>query len=281
MVYVMAAGIVLGQCASLDARVAACAAAALLPLALVLAWRRSPVARDAAAAVALASSIALGAFLVAAAERVPADASHVARTPLPWRGELSAVVVAEPQRRPRGTTVLARVERLGTGANARPATGLVRLALREHRALHHGDRFSAWVTLRHPRSFRSPGAFDFAGYLARRGIHVTGSVWTKPPLRRTGRTLGGPAAAVVAWRRAAMRALTKATIGRERQVLAALVLGRGDGLSPDLRERFARAGVLHVLVVSGLHISLVAGVAARLAAAALARNERLLLAVDV
>jgi competence protein ComEC len=64
-------------------------------------------------------------------------------------------------------------------------------------------------------------------------------------------------------------------------VLAALVLGRGEALPDDVRERFRRAGVLHVLVVSGLHLTLVAAIAARALELLLLRSERLVLRIDV
>jgi competence protein ComEC len=43
-------------------------------------------------------------------------------------------------------------------------------------------------------------------------------------------------------------------------VLRALIIGDEGGISKDLREAFSRAGVAHVLSISGLHISLVAAV---------------------
>ncbi|MFH1130470.1 MAG: ComEC/Rec2 family competence protein, partial [Pseudomonadota bacterium] len=42
-----------------------------------------------------------------------------------------------------------------------------------------------------------------------------------------------------------------------RSILSALVLGDRQGLDPEQRRRFSRAGVSHLLAVSGLHLSLV------------------------
>jgi competence protein ComEC len=44
-----------------------------------------------------------------------------------------------------------------------------------------------------------------------------------------------------------------------RAILGALVLGDRQMIEPALRQRFARAGVSHLLAVSGLHLALVAG----------------------
>jgi len=43
------------------------------------------------------------------------------------------------------------------------------------RTLHYGDRVRFVTKLRRPRNFRNPGAFDYEGYLADRGIAALGS----------------------------------------------------------------------------------------------------------
>jgi competence protein ComEC len=282
MIYAVAAGFAVGQLVPAEARefvelwgVVVAGLAGTVALGRQARWRQSP------AVTAFGLSVLAGAILTGAVERRPRDVAHIANLQLPWRGELIGIVRGEPIRRPPRTTALVEVERVGSGANARPAHGLVRLTLRRHRALRDGDRVRAWVTLRRPRSFHSPGAFDWAGYLARRGVHVVGSVWDAPAPVRIGRTLGWGSAGVARWRRAAERALVRGVGGPDRHVLAALLLGRGQTLPEPVREQFTRAGVLHVLVVSGLHLTLVAAIATRLAEAVLTRSEFLLLRLDV
>jgi len=284
MIYVVAAGLVVGQCIEADLRAAAwwsaCVCGVLAGgLAAIPGLRCVRPGSLAIAVFALAT--AAGALLVDTTEAPPADAEHIAHLELPWRGPVSAVVIEEPLRRPSGTTVVVEIRRIGSGANSRATWGRARLTLGRHVALHPGDWMRAWVTLRRPRGFRSPGAFDLTAYLARRGVHVTGRVWQDPEARRTGRSATSPVTVVTRWRRAVMRALVRGVDEPTRQVIAALVLGRGEALSSDLRESFRRAGVFHVLVVSGLHVTLVAGVAVRLLGAVLGRSERLLVGTDV
>ncbi len=45
------------------------------------------------------------------------------------------------------------------------------------------------------------------------------------------------------------------------RLLRALVLGESRGIPPRLRESFARAGVAHLLAISGLHVGMIAGLA--------------------
>lgn len=59
------------------------------------------------------------------------------------------------------------------------------------------------------------------------------------------------------------------------ELLAALVTGRTEGLSPELRYDYSRAGISHLLAVSGLHLSVfVALIDALLAACFLSRRQR-------
>ncbi len=47
--------------------------------------------------------------------------------------------------------------------------------------------------------------------------------------------------------------------GSRAPVVDALILGRKTSLDPELRERFARAGLAHLLAISGLHVGFLAG----------------------
>ncbi len=50
-----------------------------------------------------------------------------------------------------------------------------------------------------------------------------------------------------------------ALYGPRAGLVEALVLGRRDDLPRDLRDRFARAGLAHLLAISGLHVGVIAG----------------------
>ncbi len=67
-----------------------------------------------------------------------------------------------------------------------------------------------------------------------------------------------PAGGLATLRRRVRRALSRVKQRRSRAILAALVLGERGELTSEQRARFARAGLSHVLAVSGLHLSLVA-----------------------
>ncbi|MDQ8161776.1 MAG: ComEC/Rec2 family competence protein [Gemmatimonadota bacterium] len=71
------------------------------------------------------------------------------------------------------------------------------------------------------------------------------------------------------WR--ALRGHTGATIDRlfgdQAPLVRALVIADQDGITPDIRDRFADAGLVHVLSVSGMHVAIIASALLTLTAA--------------
>jgi competence protein ComEC len=226
-------------------------------------------------------ALAVGAARVRTVRGTP-GADDVSRLALPLRTVLVGRVVAPPDRRPGRTVLVVAAEAVGRGDARRPVRGLVRLGVRGREdRLGYGDRLRVETTLRRPRSFANPGSFDWAGHLARRGIRATASVWDATTIERLPRRDGGPRAGVERWRTRVRHAIAAAVPGAEGAVLQALVVGDQGDVDDTLREAFTRAGVVHVLSVSGLHVTLVAATAFAVARWLLARSERLLLAVDV
>src|SRR5262249_52527335 len=142
------------------------------------------------------------------------------------------------------------------------------------------ERLEADMVLRRPRSFATPGAFDWAGHLGRRGVYVVASVWDGATVDRLPTRRHGLGVALARWRSRVGRRIAHAVAPPERAVLQALVVGDEGGVDDALREAFTRAGVVHVLSVSGLHVGLVASAAFAVARWLLARSERLLLVLD-
>ena len=209
-------------------------------------------------------------------------ARHVAHLELPAETTLVARVVAPPEERRRQTILVVEAELVAEAGALRPTEGHVRVAIRRPgRRWRYGDRLRVTTTLRLPRNFENPGRFDYVGHLARRNIHVTTSVWDASTVRRLPAPRRGARFRLERWR-ARVAALITATVpGPSGALLQALVLGDQGGIRQDLRDAFMRAGVVHVLSVSGLHVALVAAGAFALAYRLLGRSEWLLLAMPV
>jgi competence protein ComEC len=248
---------------------------ALAMAASLIVWRRRRVPW---VAVMLAG-ITLGAGRM----RPPAlPACHVARLSLPRRTALAGRVVASPERRGDRTVLLLEAESIGPRRRVQGVCGLVRLGVRGRgRRWRYGDRLRLDTVLRAPRNFENPGRFDYVGHLARRGVHVTAFAWNEKTIARRHDHAGGVRARLERWRARLVTRIGAAVPAPESAVLQALVVGKEDDVPDDLRQAFTRAGVVHVLSISGLHIALVAGAGFLAARWLLARSERILLAVDV
>jgi len=125
-----------------------------------------------------------------------------------------------------------------------------------------GDRLETTARLGPPRSWRNPGGFDYAAALRTRGVSLSGSIKSPRLVELVGREpawrLAGPRL-----RRRLVTALEAAAPERRATAdfLLALLLGERQAIDPDLEDRLKRAGVYHILALSGFNVALVAGAA--------------------
>jgi len=255
-----------------------------------------PLAGTAAAAAALlfASDVACGHVGVAllagilgclAANQVyqpklPPDHVALAATHTPI--DIEGVLAADPEPRGQRTRLWLGAEHIDEGQGWRPTQGTVLLSVGSvEQRWSAGDRLRGTVSLRRPRNFGNPGEFDYIAYLARQGIYSTGFADDDTGFVLVGQAESGINDWFARWRRG-VGALIHQTLAEPRaSVLSALVIGTAATLPSDLRAAFSRAGVSHVLSVSGLHIGLVAAVAYALFRWLLARSRWLLLTANV
>ena len=207
---------------------------------------------------------------------------HVALAPMRTPVDIEAVVSADPESRGDRTRLWLRAEQIDDGHGWRPARGTVLLTTGQ---LEHtwsaGDRLRGAVALRRPRNFGNPGEFDYVAYLARQGVYVTAFADDDTEFVRLGRADSGIGDWFARWRRGVGALIRQSVAEPQASVLSALVIGTAASLPTDLRAAFNRAGVSHVLSVSGLHVGLVAAVAYALFRWLLARSRWLLLSANV
>jgi len=258
------------------------AALLVAPAVACVLWLATGRRRGLEWAVLAVAALALGAARMQGVTAPVLPAAHVARLRLPLATALEGRIVAAPERRPQRTVLLLEAVAVGRGAARRPACGLVRLAIRHPaRRWRYGERLRVETRLRAPRNFENPGRFDYLGHLARQGVLVTASAWNGDQVERLPGRARGLRARLERWRERLAAAMAAAVPPPEGAVLRALIVGDEEGIDADLREAFTRAGVVHVLSISGLHVGLVAAAGFALARRLLGRSERLLLAVNV
>ncbi len=236
-----------------------------------------------------ARGVALGASLLAAAlghwqvDRVLRPAlppDHVLQH-VGGRVVLRGRNAERPKRRPETLRQAIEAAAVRRGADWQPAQGRVLVTLRgATQPWRRGDAVEAVVGLRRPRNFGNPGEFDYEAYLARRGIYATAVAAGDQSWQRTPAP-GSWVAGLERWRDAVTRAIEAALDPPVEPIVASLLVGDAIAIAPEVRDRYARAGVSHVLSISGLHVGLVVGAAYALLRWLLARSERVLLYANV
>lgn len=155
--------------------------------------------------------------------------------------------------------VVVRVDRVERGAEVVAAAGRVRVTMPSTVEVDYGDRVRVRAVLRRPASAGNPGAFDYRDHLRRQGITAVATVSYPRHVSVIARGQLNPFLRLVSRVRAWVAEGLQASLTPEQAgVMTGLVLGERQDLSPELEDTFRRAGVTHLLAVSGLHVGFVA-----------------------
>ncbi|MEM7246623.1 MAG: ComEC/Rec2 family competence protein [Acidobacteriota bacterium] len=178
----------------------------------------------------------------------------LARHPVHVRGELRGVLVTRAGPTSRHVEAELHVHELDTGRLRLPVRGRLTLRVpRERRTAAEAHRtVSAWVRLQPTRSLTNPGVEH-----RRPSTRPPSALVISPLLMK----LDGRPRLVDRWRRGIDRHLRE-NVDDDTATAAdwvrALVLGTRAALDPSDQRSLKRAGLAHVLAVSGLHVSLAA-----------------------
>ncbi len=176
--------------------------------------------------------------------------------------QVEGFLYREPERQFGRSRWYLRTEVIWRPLGAQEAMGNILVTVREvQREWHYGDRVRLWVRVRPPRPARNPGEFDYGAYLARRGIYLTGFLGDDGGVELLHRDNKGAWKWIQHLRREIRSFIDRNLPPGEAGLLKALVIGDRGGLSRETRERFAAAGVAHVLSISGLHVGMLGLVA--------------------
>ena len=124
----------------------------------------------------------------------------------------------------------------------------------------YGERLHLIATLRLPRNFGNPGAFDYEGYLHGHGIGALATVKAEKI-----EVLPGTSGSRLGFWRSRMRNSILRHIresglwaDEDAALFAAMIVGDDSMLLRGVREEFQQTGVYHLLVVSGMNVALLA-----------------------
>ena len=178
------------------------------------------------------------------------------------RWQVAGVVDSHPVEFKYLKRFVLRAETLTHKKTVHRVTGKVRVTVRgPSPAFARGDRVVFRSRLRAIRNFNNPGGFNYKRYMAFKGIWRT--AYTKGSgLQVTQKKISKDLPQQLYDARRALAALIeRADNGSSAGVLKALIIGDRGAISSKLRDMFNRAGVGHILAISGLHIGIVAAVA--------------------
>jgi len=173
---------------------------------------------------------------------------------------LQGVVNSRPVISPAGTSLVVRTEQLFRGNHSETVCGEMLLYVSDGDVrLVRGDRirFSSLVSI--PRRLGLPGEFDYPRYLAFRGLDATGRVASQEDI-----VLIRGAAEESFLRRVDLVARqlgdyirTAVPDVQASSVLTALLIGDQKRIPADLAAAYTRAGVNHILSISGFHVGII------------------------
>ncbi|MBF0635093.1 MAG: DNA internalization-related competence protein ComEC/Rec2 [Nitrospinae bacterium] len=244
--FFFAGGVALGRGANADPFLLA---SAFIGLAVVFFNSVKPL--KTAFAIAL-----IGGFLLSGAgDGHEVSSNHLSRLTPPKRITAFLEIVSRETERESSTRYLVNA----LSIDGSKTDGQARLTIRsgKHPSLLPGDVVVITsARFKKPRGYRNVGGFDYETYLADRGINGDFSLGSKSKIFR--------ADTVFNWRRpleitkAKMRERLKSADPEVTALNYALVIGDDGLVTQETRDDFSRAGVAHILSVSGLHIGFAA-----------------------
>ena len=187
--------------------------------------------------------------------------------------QLIGTVMDAPDPRDTTTNLIVAVEQLrpleAATTQVRPleVSGKVLVQVPLGEDWDYGDRLQITGELQIPYDSAD---FSYKDYLARKGIH---SLMSYASVTRLCSGYGNPIrAALYHLREKGYATLHTLFTSPESDLLAGILLGRDQGLSPQLEEAFQRTGTTHIIAISGFNIAILAGLFTGIATRLLGRK---------
>ena len=196
---------------------------------------------------------------------------------------IHGLVCKSPETSPLKTTFIIEKVKIIQKEEVIPVHGRVSLSVKNNvRNFEYGDYIKAKTRLRIPHNFNNPGGFDYKRYLLVRGIRAIGSISNPSNIVVLRKNRGSYLKTKLERYRSHLRASILGTSPvSEGSILQALILGEKKGIPEDIREKFNRAGISHILAISGLHIGIIASLFFFLATHLMKSSEYLLLRFNI
>lgn len=209
----------------------------------------------------LNSFLIISGFLLAGLHKEINHRNHFSKYLTPETSVISGIVVDEPSERANSLRFTLKPDVIKSDNQIQQVSGRIMVYASKDstaKTIRYGDRITF---TEHPTQVpgpKNPGEFDFAAYLANKGIYH--QIFLKTGRYEIKEDAGGNFFQAFAYRiRNGFLELFRETgmEGREYAVAAALLIGYDDLLDPDQRKEFSGSGAMHILCVSGLHVGII------------------------
>ncbi|MGP0083983.1 MAG: DNA internalization-related competence protein ComEC/Rec2 [Steroidobacteraceae bacterium] len=233
-------------------------ALSVLALGAFLAARRTLGLAAAYVALSLTATVAVANVL-----DPPRESHGIATMVDGSRVTIEGHMYREIEREAYGDRLYVRIDRAAEhGGTMLASSGNVRIAVLGGGGFKLGDEIRLSARIHFPRNYGNPGEFDYAGQMARDGIDATmsapkGSLGTAI-FQVIGHRSSFPSNQIESIRTHIGEFFDRNLAYPKNAEMRALVIGDRGEIGEPLRQIFARTGMAHLLVISGLHLSIVA-----------------------
>ncbi|MBN1382493.1 MAG: DNA internalization-related competence protein ComEC/Rec2 [Deltaproteobacteria bacterium] len=140
-----------------------------------------------------------------------------------------------------------------------PIKGRILIAVRGYYPFRYGDYLRFPVKLKTPHNFQNPGGFDYERYLLYQRVQVRGFISGPEKIVIMRQNQGHPIRAVMEEFRTHLKTVIyENAASPQREIIQAIILGDQNEIPRDVREKFNRTGVSHIIAISGFNVGIIA-----------------------
>jgi len=197
---------------------------------------------------------------------------------------VEGIVANRPSVVSEGSRLVVKVERIISANRTEQVCGLMMLSVYQGDvSILRGDRIRFMTQITFPRRLGLPGEFDYPRYLSFQGITATGRVDSQQDiiLIRAAAEESIQRYIDIAARKLGEAIRLVVPDVRISSVLTALLLGDQKRIPENLADAYTRAGVNHILSISGFHVGIIAAFISLISLGILTRFESLALRWNV
>ena len=185
-----------------------------------------------------------------------------------FSGTISGEVVSRPRLRGDSIQLLVASRTIYVNSQLFDTSGLVLIEADRRAAVQYGDRIRATGRLDIPATWDT---FSYADYLGRQSVF---SIVQNAGVEVIGGGHGNALlAALFRLGDFVQRNIATALPEPQAGLLTGILLGDEDGISPELKDAFARVGASHVVAISGFNMVIVSGIVIRVFSGVFRRNK--------